>query len=165
MYSIDISYISGRPEVNDSTIYNITDKYPNCNWYSSDYVSFKKQEVRTLVFTLIDSEIISPETTSVTNNLCEIIGQVKETDGLLFISLVHFNCGKIYQNKHHLETASSDLIAEYRSQVDTLTGINRQIHDLCVVAETPDEYFAVAVAEQPVIKTKIASQKKKSKII
>jgi hypothetical protein len=172
MYIIDISYISGRPEVNDSTIYNITDKYPKCNWYSSDYTttsadSQTKQDIRTLVFTLQDgSGIISPENRSVTSDLCEIIGQVKETEGLLFISLVYFDGKKIYQAKKHLETASGDLIAEYKLQVDSLNGINRQIHDLCVVAET-DAFavasvsaVAVASAQQPV-----NSKKKKAKII
>jgi hypothetical protein len=135
-YSFDIAYLTNSG-VNDYNVFNITNKYPSCQWYASDCGPFGKHYTNKVPKRCNGFDITNVD------ELKQIINEVKNTDGLFidFIKIVttienpgddddDFNYINIYVSNSHYEEMIKEYQNEYNDTIKNLDGINLEIYNL-----------------------------------
>jgi hypothetical protein len=140
MFSFDISYLYEEKDLEnlDQIIFDITNEYTSCKWYASDCgPSLELKLSRNHGFNIDNVD-----------DLQEIIRRIGETDKL-FIDFVYYSASpaagdlkdseifmEIYRSKNFLSHATGDFVAMYTVQINNLSGVYQQLHQLCIANET-----------------------------
>lgn len=123
-YSFDISYFTDNPNVNDSDVFEITNKYENCKWYASDTGPFNSNKKVTRNNGFMISNI---------DDLKNIIEEVNESNGL-FIDFINVDNNenedsvRIYASLNSLNAMENK--SEYFDTISNLTEENLEIFRL-----------------------------------